>query len=209
MNELVVPETNQDGVTALEQARALQVVDNDSYRVADEMAVALKGLEKQVDSLFDEHIKRANEAHKALTSKKKLFATPIIEARGLVKNKMDQFRDEQERLRLAEERRLQAIADKLAEEQQLADALSAEKAGDSAAATAIVAEPVQSPVIIVPKALPKTATVIRKVVDKDKITAAIGRTNGKIAIPGVHIYQIWTFNVVDAAQVPSEYKKTA
>ena len=45
-----------------------------------------------------------------------------------------------------------------------------------------------------------------KIVDSVKIQDAID--NKKVrSIPGVEIYQVWEFKVVDSSQVPDEYKK--
>lgn len=207
MNELQLPEQNQDGVTALEQARAFQVFDAVSFKSADEMAVALKQLEKQVDELFDEHIDRAYQAHKALTTKKKGFAAPIIEARGLLKNKMFFWQQEQERERRAKELELQAQANRLAEEQQLAEAELAEKSGDKEAAQEIINRPVEAAVVVLSKAAPKAKTVLRTVPDQAKIEAAI--VAGVRDIPGVHVWQAWQFKVLEAAKVPEKYRRPA
>lgn len=47
----------------------------------------------------------------------------------------------------------------------------------------------------------------RTIVDKDAIEAAVA--NGVREIPGVRIYPVWRFEVVDTKQVPDDYKKTS
>ncbi len=47
----------------------------------------------------------------------------------------------------------------------------------------------------------------KRVKDLDKIQAAVD--NGVRSIPGVRIYQVWTFEIIDAAKVPDEYRKTS
>lgn len=46
---------------------------------------------------------------------------------------------------------------------------------------------------------------IRKVVDKEAIEIAVN--NGVREIPGVVIFQKWTFEIVDSSQVPEKYRK--
>lgn len=46
----------------------------------------------------------------------------------------------------------------------------------------------------------------KRIIDHDAIKEAVER--GVREIPGVHIFQIWTYKVVDSKSVPQEYRKT-
>lgn len=139
---IAIPETNEEGLTAVDRARAIAIVTVADYSSADLFCVGLKALEKKVDEAYDEHISAAFSAHRSLVAKKKKYAEPIEEARRIVKGKMLVFQQEAERLRKIEEDRINAEAKKKAEDAALADASAAEKSGDHEAAAAIISQPI-------------------------------------------------------------------
>ncbi len=161
--EIVVPERNNDGLAAVEVAQRMQILTNADYMDADAFCVGLKKLEKQVDKMFDEHVSRAYEAHKALVAKKKSFSEPIIEARKIAKFKMNVFAEQKEKERRAKEEQLQREAKKRAEEEALQAAIQAENDGDSEAAKAIIEQPVYVPPVSLASDTPKAKTSTRKV----------------------------------------------
>lgn len=202
-----LPEKDEAAVTALEVARAFKVEDADSYRIADRACVELKALEKAADKEFDEVIEEAYKHHKKLVAWKKGYTEPAIEARGIYKNKMDQWRRAEKMKEEAEQRRLQLEAKKLAEQQQLEEAEQAEAMGDKAQVEEILARPVQPVAVVMTSAVPKATTAIRRIPDIAAIAAAVQK--GVRSIPGVSIYQVWEFKVVEAQDVPDQYKRTA
>lgn len=162
MNEIAErPEAN----ISLENARALVVSSNEDFRAADEFQITLQKLEKAIVSDFENPKQKAAEAHRAICAQEKRHLAPVQEARKILKQKMSSWADEQERLRREEEARLQEQARKQEEDRKLAQAALAEKAGDREEAEAIINEPVQAPLIMLPKTTPKTQTIVRKVFD--------------------------------------------
>ncbi len=202
---LTVPETNESGLAAVARANALTITNNDEYLAADQFAVGLKALEKEVDLGYDEHITAAFQAHKSLVAKKKKYAEPIEEARKIVKGKMIAWATEQEVIRQAEETRLRAEAQKSAETEALARAAAMESAGQSEEAQAIISEPVVAAPVRLAASVPKASTTTRtvwdyEITDKSKIPAdylmvdnvklggVVRATKGAINIPGVRVF---------------------
>lgn len=139
---LAVPEMNEKGLAAIERAKAFFIASDDDYRAVDQFCVALKGLEKEVDAAYDEHISTAFQAHRSLVAKKKKFAEPIAEARTIAKRKLDEWDEKKRAEAEAEAARLRAEALKRAEDEALAKAQRAAEFGDDKAADAIISAPV-------------------------------------------------------------------
>lgn len=141
-------------VASMDYARSLVIATDNQCRMAIEYEQGLSALIKEIDATFDPHIKKAHETHKGLVAEKKKHSDPVEEAKRLIKGKRIVYADEQERIRKAEEARIQAEARRLAEEAALAAAIVAEKAGDSAEAEEIINEPIHVPVVTVAKTTP-------------------------------------------------------
>lgn len=189
-----------------EQARAIQVVDNETYSQAGEILVTIKGLRKEIGAAFDPIIKKAHEAHKEAKAQKDKAEAPLIEAENIIKPALAAYDREQERLRREEEERQREIARKAEEERRLQEALQAEKEGDAAAAQAIIEEPVYVPPVVIEKTTPKVQGISMQKVwkfrivnealiprdymtpDTVKIGGVVRATKGSIQIPGVEIY---------------------
>jgi uncharacterized membrane protein YqiK len=129
---------------------------------------------KEVKDTFDPICEKAFAAHKEATGKRALYLDPLVAAQKSVKGLMSAYDAEQERIRLAEQRRLEEEARKKAEEQALLDAIEAEAEAkrngatvEEAAqvATEVIEEPVYVAPVVVPKSVPKMqgAPVYREV----------------------------------------------
>ncbi len=170
-----------EALTWPEKARGAVVTDEPSYILTSELLKGIKALRTKIADTFDPHIQRAHAAHKALVKEKADAEAPLTEAEGIIKRTLVAWTAEQERLRLEEQRRLEAIARQREEEARLAEALAAEAAGDTDEAAALMEEAVtvQAPAVILPPASPKVA--------------------------GISYREVWKFRIVDAAKVPREY----
>lgn len=200
-----VPETNQKGLAAIEQAQAFTITTQEEAAVVDSFCVNLKALEKEVDLAYDEHIEMAYKAHKALVGKKKLYAEPIAQARTIAKGKLIAWADA-ERVRAEQEAAIaRAKAKQQAEDEALARAERAAEFGDDKTADAIMAAPVVVEPVKVAAPV-KMATVMQTrwkykitnaalipreylVPDETKIGGVIRATKGAVAIPGVEAFQ--------------------
>lgn len=193
-------------LTIPEQARAVKVVDSETYSQAGEILVTIKGLRKEIGAAFDPIIKKAHEAHKEAKAQKDKAEAPLIEAENIIKPALAAYDREQERLRREEEERQREIARKAEEERRLREAEQAEKEGRNEEAQAIIEEPVYVPPVVIEKTTPKVQGISMQKVWKFRVTneALIPReymtpdmvkiggvaraTKGSIQIPGVEIY---------------------
>lgn len=193
-------------LTAIEQAKAMTITTNLELARADGFCVALKELEREIVGTFADAKAKAFAAHRAVTAAEAKHLEPVMDARKIVKTKMSSYQDEQEALRRAEERRLEAEARKKAEDEALAAAEAAERSGDTGMAEAIIQAPVEVAPVVLAKATPKTQTQIRKVwtyrvtneaavprsylmVDHVKLGQQARATQDSIKVPGVEFFQ--------------------
>lgn len=166
-------------VRLLDEARAIQVADNEDYERAAEFLRSCKQMEVRVKDFMGPLVKKAHEAHKALTSRLNELTKPITEAARIVGRTMGDYQAECERQRRLEAEMVraqqQAAADAAAEEL----AVSLATHGDVESAEAVIAH---KPVIETP------------VIDSfaPKVAGTAVRTN-------------WSFEITDAAAVPREY----
>jgi hypothetical protein len=167
-------------LTVKEQATGLTITDKPSYERGKELLLSIKDLRKEIGNTFKPIIDKANQAHKEAIAQQRKVETPLIEAEGIIKNRIAGFLAEEERKRRAEEDRLRELARKEEEERRLAEAIRAEEEGDSAEAEAILEE---TPAFIPPPIVPRTV-----------------ETGG-----GITMKKNWKFRIANAAKIPREY----
>jgi len=107
---------------------------------------------------------------------------------------------EAETRRKAEEAQRQAETDARAEEERRRK-ISIAKGGTGDVAP-VVAETVVQPISVADL---RSTTKVKSIVDKLMIETAVN--GGVREIPGVHIYRVWAFQVIDYDKVPEEYRK--
>lgn len=117
---------------ALQVARDFKIVDNTQYTTAADRLKGLKGLMKQVADTFDPIIKKAHEAHREAVAQRKKHEQPLIEAESIYKKAMLTYQQEQEKIRMEQERKLREQAEreqaKLREAAEKAEREAREKA---------------------------------------------------------------------------------
>lgn len=170
MSELTIPEARELNLKALsrvEQAKAIVIKTDDDFLMAGEFLKGLKSLEKEIKATFDPVVKAAHEAHKAAKAARDRHYVPLKEAESIVKPKIGEYKDEQDRKAAEARRKAEDEARKKAEEEQLKEAEAAEKSGKKEEAEAIINEPVKvAPVVV--KAPPKIKGVsMRKAYSAD------------------------------------------
>ncbi|MCX6553147.1 MAG: hypothetical protein NTY02_19460 [Acidobacteria bacterium] len=143
------------------RAEALVVQSADHYNAAAELLKSIKALRQKIADTFGPHVKRAFDAHRALVAEQKAAEAPLVTAETTIKAKLVAYDTEQEQIRREEARRLQELARQDEERRRLAEAAAMERqaqaTGDTslqAEAEALIAEPVEAPVITVQKATP-------------------------------------------------------
>ena len=166
MSEVAVLEQEFESktMTLYEQAYSVKVVDQGTYETAGNLASVLKGLAKQIAEYFQPLKESAHAAHKAITQREAKELSPIKEALDLLRDSMNTYLREQERLRIAAQRKAEEDARRQAEEERqrlLAEAEAALDSGDTVAAEELLdkeAEIYTAPVIVAPT-VPQTVKV--------------------------------------------------
>ncbi len=152
--ETKADELNREILPELSVAAEIVVRDSESYMMAGETWKSLTALEKKIKAYWDEDVSSALKLHRSLVAKRDAMLIPVGEQKNSLRLGMKTFEDEQERIRRAEQARLEEEARKAAEEAALAQAVALEMNGHKAAAEAVIAAPVVAPAVYVPKTTP-------------------------------------------------------
>src|SRR3990167_1914305 len=145
-------------VALANEVKALVIKTPQDYALAGEKEDAIRVLEKELEADYKEHpvIVRAKE----IQLLKGDMAEILKGARIGVKAKRNAYDEADERKRLEDQRRLQAEAQRNADDDALKAALAAEKSGDKKAAEAIIQQEVVVPTVIIQKDTPKAGAPV-------------------------------------------------
>lgn len=203
------PKQRPEALSLVDEAKAIVIACTDDLVRADRVSVALLEMDKLIVKDFEGPKAMAHDLHKAICAQEKGHRDPVLEARKVLVAKIKAENDRLEKLRQDEERRLQDLARKAAEDAKLDDAAAAEDSGDVEAAEEIIQAPTVVTRVSVPSYAPKLSTRVAKVkkwrlVNRAKIKpdylvpneAAIGalvRSSGKAAeaiVGGIEVYEV-------------------
>lgn len=162
-----------------EQVKTLRIVDSISYRDAAMVFVAIKRLRKKIAETFDPIIISARATLNEALAQKREADAPLIEDEGVVGPALSEWNAKQEQIRKKEETRREEAARKQEEKRQLKRAMALEKKGDRDGAAAVLAEPIQTPAVIIPRTVP--------------------------IIQGLIFTPNWTFHISNEAELPRQY----
>jgi hypothetical protein len=129
-------------------AGALVVSTPDEYRVAGEAAISLQAAEKRIVAFFKPRKAASRAVWQRDCDDESQLLDPVKQARDIIQNKQTTYRAEQERIRAAEQARLQAEADEAARrererlEKEAAKLKTPEKREERLAAAAAIVAPV-------------------------------------------------------------------
>lgn len=151
------------------RARELEIADRESCINASTLLRSVKTLRNQVQQWFAPHIdaametkRKAEAARKALADERDRMEAPLAEAESVLKRGLLAYEAKQEELRRQEERRLQAEAQAKAEALLLEAAAAMESEAVATGnielqqeAEDVLAQPVEAPVVVVQKMVPK------------------------------------------------------
>jgi hypothetical protein len=98
-------------LTVVQQAKGIRIVDSQSYVVAGETWQRLAVMEKEAHAALDPVVEKAHSAHKEAVALRTRVLQPITEGKTHIKQIMSNYDYEQERIRVAEQARLQKMAD--------------------------------------------------------------------------------------------------
>lgn len=179
----------EKALTITEQAKAVKVVDSATYTAAGTLWKSIGDMIKEVKDTFDPICEAAHLTHKKATEKRAKYLDPLTTAQKSVKGLMSAYDAEMEKVRQVEQRRLEEIARKAAEEETILAAIAAQEDAKRNGATkeeaaeeaqAIIDQPVYVAPVVIPKAVPKMA--------------------------GGPVYRtIWKFRIDNVAKIPAEY----
>ena len=207
---IIEPDDEQlgrDAGSIVEAAKRHEIVSGESFQKAGDLLKGIVYLLQEVDKTFDESIASAYKAHRDIIKAKKKHATPLAQARDFLRGRIGQYEDDQEQARLQKERELQQKAQKREEQIALEEAAVLEAEGHSEEAQKMIEEPIEAPVVVVKKTVPKVDGISTKhvwkfrIVDADVIPkdylmpdekaigAIVRARKGKVDIPGVKVYK--------------------
>lgn len=156
------PDTSElaaESSALVQQANALTITDDASYRTAAEFGKGIMALKKKIADFFLPHKKRAHDLHKALCSDEAAQLEPVEQAEAIVKRSVLAYRIAEAKREQELQRQREAQALKLEEDRQLQAAIDAEEEGDHEAAAAIIAAPIETPVVRMQATTPKVSGV--------------------------------------------------
>jgi len=142
-----IVETKTSTIALVNNARAFSVITINDRVMSEGISEALQSASKKWDELTLPNKKATHNAYQIALRLHDDLIAELDGARKALKQKQIAFDAEQEAIRCAEQARLQAIAQKQAEDEALAMAAQAEAAGDHEIAEAIVAAPVVAPTV--------------------------------------------------------------
>lgn len=201
-------EVNTLALSVPDQAKQIVIASNEDYVRAGELLLRIKEIRKKIENTFKPIKQKMDAAKKEVLDQERAADAPLVEAEGIIKPRIAAWNAEQERIRKAEEDRLREEARKQEEERRLEDAILAEQSGNKEEAAAIMDTPVQAPVVVVPKSVPKVAGVAMTkqwkfritdankiprqylTVDEQKIGAIVRALKDQANIPGVEVFSV-------------------
>lgn len=166
-------------------AKDIVIADQAGLTEANDILVNTKALRQQIDAEFDPGIRQAHDHHKHLVEQKRRFTAPLIEAEEVLKPKIRNYLQEQDRVRLEAQRAAELARRKVEVEayktsdkaHKLINKGELEKADKVVEAGAAKIEAIQAAVPVIPE---------------------------KAEAPGTSLRQIWTFEIVDEAKLKAE-----
>lgn len=211
MNKLIteqqIAEVRKEIVPVLDAAKALKVVDEDTYTQAMELGRQCDSRSKRVESIWADAKTKSYAAYKTILDTINSFIKPLQEAKKVVGQKAYTWKRTEDEKRRQEEVRLQEEARKKEEEKRLQEASQLAAEGKEEEADTVLEEPL---IVELPKVEPvvkieklamrenwQFEIVDEKIIprefcvpDKVKIGKTVKILKGDTQIPGVRAYDI-------------------
>jgi hypothetical protein len=136
----------------INQTTSIAVIDQVSYTVAGNAIKSLKGMIKQVSSVFDPIVERAHEAHREAIAQRAKFLEPLEVAGKIINGRMttwwkaetDRVNAERRRIQLEQQKEQDRLR-KIAEDEAIAKAQKLAEAGKMKQAEKVLEKPVFVP----------------------------------------------------------------
>jgi len=157
-------------------AKELVIETEEQATEASEMVKKLKELESEIRASFDPVIDKAYKAHKEAIAQRDEHLKPVLEAQKKIKDCLSKWKEKEELKRLQEAMRIAEEKRKEEEEKRLQQAELLEKMGETEKANEILEQPIFC--------APETE---------------------KIKVEGISFAEIWTYEIINEAEIPREY----
>jgi len=218
MEENEIKNLETQALSLPEQAKQIQIVDDQSLHKGNEFIHACRQMRKKIADLMDPIIKRFNDGHRASLAKKRELEGPLAQAEEIVGPQIASYkRKKEEEIRIQEEEKARKIEEeRKKKEEAFEKAAALERAGDNEKAAeefekAEKIEEEESLLALEPKFKPKApetkGTSIREnwkfrvknlkevprewlKLDEVKVGAAVRTSKGEVEIPGIETYSV-------------------
>jgi len=139
----------------IKEAQAITIQDSEQYTKAALFLKGVKELGKEIKATFDEPIKAAHAAHKAIVAAKKKHEGPLLEAEGLVKGKISTWTESESRKMEAEREAKAKGGMEIEKAKRKAEIEVLRSVGQNDEADFLESQPVTPPVVQVETETPK------------------------------------------------------
>lgn len=185
------------------RAKRIIVHDHKTLTAANDFILIVKETMEEVSGSYDPIISHA-------TAEKRKYIDPLKEAQQIARLRVTSYLEEQAEIqrKVDEKARKEEEARQKKEDEALERAQKLRDKGQEKKADAIIEKiPPPEPEPLVP--LPKLEGVsLKRVVDTEKINRLVETTKGRILLPGIRIYPVWKWEIVDRNQIPKAYYKS-
>ena len=201
----------KDALGYPDRAKKIIVHDGKTLTVANDFLISIKLLKDEIAQTFNPIIKKAHEAHKEAVAKKKEHEAPLTLAETTIKLHIGSYLEIQARIRReAEEEAIREEEERQKKEEKiLAEAKIFEDSGKEKEAASLIAEiPLPVRVEIPPEPEAKGLS-IKKILDTEAINRIVNQRKDQANIPGIEVYPVWMWKIVDRKLIPKSYYKSS
>ncbi len=187
-------------LTMPEQARGLNVFNAETLTFGKEFIVDVKSMRKAIAESFDPIIRHAK-------AEKKKYDDPLKEADQRMRLNVGAYLELlAERQREAEEKARKKEEERQREEEWiLAEAKILEDSGKEKEARSLEAE-IPLPAYVEDKVTPQVEGLsLKQIVDTDKINRVVSQLKDKTQIPGIEVYPVYMWRIIDRKLIPKSY----
>lgn len=171
----------RDARSALERAKTVTITSGEQYRLAGELLLDIKRLIKEVESTFGPIKQKAHAAWQETIAQEKKARAPLDEAVGIISPAIIAYDQEQERIRLEQQRELERQQKQAEEDARIEEAAALEEQGETEAAEQVLTAPSVAAPVVVPSSTPK--------------------------VNGLSTRKSWDFKIIDPAKIGRAYMK--
>lgn len=158
---------------------------------------------KKVDDSYDPIISHAK-------AEKKKYKDPLKEAEQIAKIHITAYLEEQKRIRreAEEEARRKEEERQKKEDEILEQAKVLEDSGKEKEAQNLMVEIPLPERVDIPSEPEEKGVILKKIVDTEKINQLVECSKGQIKIPGIEIYIVYKWRIINRELIPKSYYKS-